>query len=174
MENVKYNTNSTGLLLETAKSEYDNEHNRTSVIDSKTSIALPIISTYFLALAQMNDYKTIFTFNINSFKDLIIPILMFLTYTSSLALELIAVIMLAKVISMKDYNTIKVQDLYDNDYLAEEPIFLTIKLTNLYIEATNFNRKSNDLRVPLYKKGWLLTVVSIVLFVIYIIIKNNI
>ena len=48
------------LLLKTSKSEYENEHNRTSIIDSKTNISLPIISAFFLALIQLNDYKAIF------------------------------------------------------------------------------------------------------------------
>ena len=55
------------VLLSTAKSEYENEHNRTSVIDSKTSIALPIVSAYFLALAPMNDFKSIFDVKIEKF-----------------------------------------------------------------------------------------------------------
>ena len=49
---IPFNDDSISLLLDVAKHEYDNEHNRTSVIDTKTSIALPIISAYFLALAS--------------------------------------------------------------------------------------------------------------------------
>lgn len=172
MDNLKYNATTVKLLLDTAKSEYNNEHNRTTVIDSKTSIALPIVSAYFLALAQMNDYKTIFTFQVSSFKDSIIPTIMLITYTCSLISALVAVTMFAKVIAMKDYNVIKVEDLYDDDYLIEEPIYITIKLTKLYIDATSFNKRSNNLRIPIFKKGWQLTVVSVALFVIYILIKN--
>lgn len=172
LDEVKYNNDTVKVLLDTAKSEYSNEHNRTSVIDSKTSIALPIISTYCLALAQMNDYKAIFTTEIKSFKDLLIPSCLFLTFTISLLLTLISVIMMVKVIKMRDYYVIKVEDLYDNDYFQEEPLFLSIKLIELYIEATELNKSGNDNRIPLYKKGWVLTVVSIVLFVTYVIVKN--
>lgn len=35
------------VLLEIAKSEYQNEFNRSSVLDTKIGIALPIIATYF-------------------------------------------------------------------------------------------------------------------------------
>lgn len=172
LDEVKFNIDTVKVLLDTAKSEYDNEHNRTSVIDSKTSIALPIISAYCLALAQMNDYKAIFTMQINSFRDMLIPSCLFLTFTISLLLALISVIMMVKVIKMRDYHVIKVEDLYDNDYFQEEPLFLSIKLIELYIEATELNKSANDNRIPLYKKGWILTVVSIVLFVTYVIVKN--
>lgn len=167
-----FNDEAVELLLSTAKSEYENEHNRTSIIDSKTSIALPIISAYFLALAQMNDYRTIFNIHIDKFADSIIPTISLLTYTVSLILSFIAVLMMVKVVITRDYNTIKPIDLYDEDYLKNKKTALEIKLIQLYIEATQNNKSENDLRIPLYKKGWLFTTISIVLFVIYIIVKN--
>jgi len=168
----KFNDESVELLLSTAKNEYENEHSRTSVIDSKTSIALPIISAYFLALAQMNDFKTIFNVHIEKFVDIIIPAISLLTYGGSLILSFIAVMMMVKVVTTRDYNTIKPIDLYDEDYLKNKKTALEIKLIQLYIEATQNNKLENDSRIPLYKKGWLLTTISIVLFVIYVIIKN--
>ena len=161
------------VLLSTAKSEYENEHNRTSVIDSKTSIALPIISAYFLALAPMNDFKSIFDVKIEKFVDVIIPAVTLLTYVGSLALAFVAVMMMAKVVTTREYNTIKTADLYDEDFLKHKKIALEIKLIQLYIEATQNNKAENDSRIPLYKKGWLLTTISIVLFVAYVIVKNN-
>lgn len=161
------------VLLSTAKSEYENEHNRTSVIDSKTSIALPIISAYFLALAPMNDFKSIFDVKIEKFVDVIIPAVTLLTYVGSLALAFVAVMMMVKVVTTREYNTIKTADLYDEDFLKHKKIALEIKLIQLYIEATQNNKAENDSRIPLYKKGWLLTTISIVLFVAYVIVKNN-
>lgn len=161
------------VLLSTAKSEYENEHNRTSVIDSKTSIALPIISAYFLALAPMNEFKSIFNVKIEKFVDVIIPAVTLLTYVGSLALAFVAVMMMVKVVTTREYNTIKTADLYDEDFLKHKKIALEIKLIQLYIEATQNNKAENDSRIPLYKKGWLLTTISIVLFVAYVIVKNN-
>lgn len=148
----KFNDESVELLLSTAKSEYENEHSRTSVIDSKTSIALPIISAYFLALAQMNDFKTIFNVHIDKFIDVIIPAISFLTYVGSLILSFVAVMMMVKVVTTRDYNTIKPIDLYDEDYLKNKKTALEIKLIQLYIEATQNNKTENDLRIPLYKR----------------------
>lgn len=167
------NTKSISLFLETAKSEYEIEHNRTSIIDSKTSIALPIISAYFLALAEMNDFRNIFKIEIANFSDSILPSCLFITYTAALILTLIAVIMLAKVIMTRDYNVIKPQDIYGTDYITNDVRVLSLKLIDLYITATLHNKEKNDSRIPLYRRSWLFTAISIILFTIYIIIHNT-
>ena len=43
---------SSEILFEIVKSEYQNEFNRTSVIDTKVGITLPIIATYFFLVLQ--------------------------------------------------------------------------------------------------------------------------
>ena len=171
-EKERFNDEAVELLLSTAKSEYENEHNRTSIIDSKTSIALPIVSAYFLALAPMNNFKAIFNVEIEKFLDIIIPAITLLTYVGSLSLAFVAVMLMVRVVTTREYNTIKPADLYDEDYLKNKKISLEIKLIQLYIEATQNNKAENDSRIPLYKRGWLLTTISIVLFVIYVIVKN--
>ena len=171
-EKEKFDSESVELLLSTAKCEYENEHNRTSIIDSKTSIALPIVSAYFLALAPMNNFKTIFNVQIEKFVDIIIPTITLLTYIGSLALAFVAVISMVRVVTTREYNTINPSDLYDEDYLKSPKIALEIKLIQLYIEATQNNKAENDSRIPLYKLGWLLTTISIILFVIYVIVNN--
>lgn len=173
-QETEFDINTVETLLETAKSEYDNEHSRTTVIDTKIGISLPIVAAYFIALAQINNYKEIFAFSILSFWDVFIPSLLFLSYTFSLVLSLISILMMVHVIIMRDYYTIKPRVLYDNDYLSNKKVFLSIELLSLYIEATENNKVQNDSRVPIYRKSWILSVVSIILFVIYIIIKNSI
>lgn len=167
------NRESVGLLLSTAKSEYENERNRTSVIDSKTGIALPITSAYFLALAQMNNFENIFNIHIETFSDSIIPMVLLFTYSGSLILSFIAVIMMVKVVTAREYTVLKAIDLYDEDYLKNEKTALEIKLIQLYIDATQNNKTANDLRIPLYRAGWRLTTVSLALFVVYVIINNS-
>ena len=173
-DNIPFKVESISLLLDTARHEYENEHNRTSVIDTKTSIALPIISAYLLALAQMNDYKSIFAIKITSFLDCIMPTLLFISYTASLALALVSVINMVRVITTRTYNTIKPSDLYDDSYLKADSRVLSVELIRLYIRATTKNKNENDARLPLYRSGLLLILFSIILFVFYIIIKNYI
>ena len=172
MSEIQFNGKSVELLMNVAESEYGNEHNRTSIIDNKTSIVLPIVSAYSLTIAQMNDYTNIFSSNITSFANLLAPGLLFVTYTTSLVLALIAVVLLVIVISTKDYCNISPSDLYDEDYLKEESVFLRTELTNLYISASKFNKNVNDKRIKKYRLSWKLTIVSIIIFVVYIIANN--
>lgn len=168
-----FNEQSVGLLLDTAKAEYDNEHNRTTIIDSKTNISLPIISAFFLAFVQLNDYKTIFGLPTNTFVQWLLPATLFFSYTIALILGLISVFLMTRVILTKEYKTIKIQDLYDENYLKESSLFLSIKIINLYCESTVHNKGQNDQRVKWYKSSWILMFISLILYLIYIIIKTN-
>ena len=171
---TEFNEQTVGLLLETAKAEYDNEHNRTSIIDSKTNISLPLISAFFLAFIQLNDYKTIFGLSTNTFVQWLLPATLFFSYTVALVLGLISVFLMTRVILTKEYKTIKIQDLYDEDYLKTVPLFLSIKVINLYCESTAHNKEQNDQRVKWYKSSWILMFISLILYLVYIIIKTNI
>lgn len=53
-------------------------------MDSKAGIALPIIATYFLALAQMNDYKALNVAPATGFLSILVPMIAFLTYSAAL------------------------------------------------------------------------------------------
>lgn len=172
-QNLNYNIDSIKLLLDTSISEYNNEYNRTSILDSKVSIAFPIITAYFLALAPMNDYKTIFKMSISTFTELVLPTVLFVSYSLSLICAFVAVILMVKAIKTRDYKIIQPSALYTNDFLQKDQIVLAVKLITLYIEATESNKRENDLRIPLYRRGWLLTSISVSLFVVYIIMINN-
>lgn len=168
----KFNLEAVKLLYETTKTEYENEHSRTSIIDSKTSISLPIIATYFLALVQMNDFKQIMSVEISAFYILVQTGILFITYIISLVFAFFAVINMVRVILAKDYKVIKPIDLYENGFLQNNVLVLYFELIDLYITATTHNKSKNDERIPLYKKGWLFSVISLSIFTIYIIIHN--
>ncbi|MCH5200581.1 MAG: hypothetical protein J1F60_06430 [Oscillospiraceae bacterium] len=170
--NLEYNDEAIKLLLDTAISEYNNEHNRTSVIDSKVSISLPIVSAYFLSLASANDYKLIVEMPIIKFTDGLLMVLLLVSYIFSLIFALIAVLYLIDAIKTRDYKVIQPSALYDNDYLKFDHKVMSIKLIKLYIEAFESNKAKNDLRIPMYSNGWHFTIKSIVLHVISIILKN--
>ena len=133
-QETEFDIDTVETLLETAKSEYDNEHSRTTVIDTKIGISLPIVAAYFIALAQMNNYKEIFAFSILSFWDVIIPSLLFLSYTFSLVLSLISILMMVHVIIMRDYYTIKPRVLYDNDYLVTKRCFFLLSFCHYILK----------------------------------------
>lgn len=173
-EGSKINSASVELLRSAAQNEYSNEHERTRTMDSKAGIALPIIATYFLALAQMNDYRSINAIPITGFSSLLVPTTIFITYSAALILALAAVIWMARVVFTREYVTLNLQNLYIDDYIKSDSMVLSIKFLELYFSAIEHNRAENNVRVKLYQRGWVLTFFSVACFVIYIIMKNNI
>lgn len=171
---TEFNEQAVELLLETSKAEYDNEHNRTSIIDSKTNISLPIISAFFLAFVQLNDYKTIFQLPTNTFAQWLLPATLFFSYTAALVLGLLSVLLMTRVILTKEYKTLKIQDLYDEDFLKNPRMFFSIELIRLYCTSTAHNKTQNDKRVKLYRYSWILMFITLALYLVYIIVKTNI
>lgn len=161
------------LLLSTAQNEYSNEHERTATLDSKAGIALPIISAFFLAFAEMNNYKWIIGLPVNSIWTSLLPITLFISYTLGLVLALIAVMLMAGVLFAKDYYRINPPDLYTEQNLMNKGNDFSITLMHCYFKAIEYNRNTNNKRVESYQKSWKLTFLSVVCFVIYILIKNN-
>lgn len=168
---IKFNHNAIVLLMDIAKEEYSNELSRTTTIDNKTNISLPIISAYFFMLAQSTEYRTLFDIPIDSFDDLIAPTIFLLLYISSLVLSFFACIEMIKVIFFKKYITINVEDLYNDDFLKRDSTVLATNLIDLYTQAISHNKTQNDSRIKLYKIGWILAVLSISLFVMYTLLK---
>ena len=172
-ESSLINAKSVHLLLETSLNEYSNEHDRKATIDSKAGIALPIISAFFLSFAQMNDYKSIVSMPLDSFGTSLLPSVLFLSYTGGLVLSMLSVALMAKVLFVKDYYRINPVDLYTDDNLTKQEADLSITLMHKYFHAISFNREVNTNRTITYQRSWTLAFVSVILFVIYIVIKNN-
>lgn len=172
-ESPEVNPKSIQLLLDTALNEYSNEHDRKSTIDSKAGIALPIISAFFLSLAQMNDYKSIISIPVNSLCSSLLPITLFLSYTGGLILSMLSVAFMAKVLFAKDYCRINPVDLYTDDNLTKQNCDFSISLMHNYFHAISYNREVNNKRVNTYQLSWKFAFISVILFVIYLITKNN-
>lgn len=168
------NARAVQLLLETAQQEYGQEHGRTSTIDAKAGIALPILAAYFLAFAQMNDYKAIFLLPTDDFGAAMVPIALFVTYTAGLVLSMLSVLFMAKVVFAKEYCRINPADLYKDENLLQGNENFPYDVMRLYFKAIAYNRNANDERIKLYQRSWLQAFVSVICFVIYIIAKNNI
>lgn len=172
--NSEINTAAIELLRNAAQNEYSNEHERTTTMDAKAGIALPIISAYFLALAQMNDYKSFSVTPVTEFVSILVPATVFMTYTAALVLAFVAVIWMTRVVFTREYLTLNLQNLYTDDYMKSDSRVLSLKFLELYFEAIEHNRSENDTRVKLYQRGWVFAFISVICFVVYIIFKNNI
>lgn len=173
-ETSAVNADSIQLLLDTSRNEYSNEHNRKSTIDSKAGIALPIISAFFLSFAQINDYKSIVSMPVIDFASGALPITLFLSYSSGLILSMLSVAFMAKVLFAKDYCRINPVDLYTDDNLTRQNCEFSISLMHKYFQAISFNREVNNKRIKDYQLSWTFAFVSVILYVVYIIVKNNI
>lgn len=173
-ENKKNNVRSVELLYTIAQNEYSNEHERTNVIHSKAGIALPILSAYFLAVIQMNDYKSMLAIMVKDFWSSLTAASLFLSYTVSAAFALVSVVYMAKVVFAKGYMRIDPENLYTADNLTLDHQKFIGKLMKIYFNAIEFNINVNNSRMKNYKKSWIYTFFSVLCFVVYIVLKNNI
>ena len=173
-ENKKNDVRSVELLYTIAQNEYSNEHERTNVIHSKAGIALPILSAYFLAVIQMNDYKSMLAIMVKDFWSSLTAASLFLSYTVSAAFALVSVVYMAKVVFAKGYMRIDPENLYTADNLTLDHQKFIGKLMKIYFNAIEFNINVNDSRMKNYKKSWIYTFFSVLCFVVYSVLKNNI
>ena len=129
---------SSEILFEIVKSEYQNEFNRTSVIDTKVGITLPIIATYFFLALQFKSMKQIFTtrVNIQTVATTLFSICNPLIYIATIVCAAIALIYLFRAIITQSYQA---------------------------VDPRSFNDKES-----LYKRGWIFAMISLGLFVCYI------
>lgn len=159
-------------LLEIAKSEYQNEFNRTSVLDTKIGIALPIIATYFFLVLQFDNMKLLLLSNIDCTN--VATVLLFvskpLIFLGTIISASFALIYLFRAIITHSYQTIDPRYFNDSNTMSQpEHIFSGVMVT-YYIKAIEHNRNTNDKRVRLYRRGWISTMVSLGLFVAYILL----
>ena len=173
-ENKKNDVRSVELLYAIAQNEYSNEHERTNVIHSKAGIALPILSAYFLAVIQMNDYKSMLAIMVKDFWSILTAVSLFLSYTVSAAFALVSVVYMAKVVFAKGYMRIDPENLYTADNLTLDHQKFIGKLMKIYFNAIEFNINVNNGRMKNYKKSWIYAFFSVLCFVVYIVLKNNI
>ncbi len=160
------------IILETARMEYQNEHNRTSIIDSKTNIILSFTAIIFVAFIPMINLKNIITVNVESFGDCILPISISLFLILSMVSMFLSIISLTKCVFTKEYKVIDTEFFYDVNKLKEDKELYSIALSQFYIEATNINKKTNDNRIKNYKKGVIFTIISVMFFALYVILLS--
>lgn len=161
------------LLLGITQSEYNNEYERTNMIQSKAGIALPIIAAYFLTIAQMNDYKSMFQVTVTTVRDILLSFGLCVSYSLALILAIAAVFFVARVEFAKGYKRINPQSFCKEASLSQEYQSFVRNLMHQYFDAIDHNAKANDQKMKMYKQGWSCTFVSVACFLAYVILKNN-
>lgn len=162
------------ILFDIAKSEYQNEFTRTSVIDSKVGVTLPIIATYFFLVLQFDSMREIFLTN----PDTQNVAMMFwaicrpLIYIAAVVCAGIALMSLFRAIIAQAYQTIDPAYFHDKKTMSYSKNEFSAVVVTHYIEATTFNRSTNDLRIARYKRGWSFALISLFLFVCYVVFTH--
>mgnify|MGYP005869434941 CR=1 FL=1 len=168
MENEEFE--SSEILLEIVKSEYQNEFQRTSVLDTKVGITLPIIATYFFLLLQFDSIKQVFvakpdTQNIaTTLFSVCSPLIYIITIICSGA----ALMYLFQAIITQSYKTVDPRCFNTKEKMSQSKTVFSAVMVTYYIQALEHNHSTNDIRVALYKRGWILAMISLGLFVCYI------
>lgn len=156
------------ILLDLCKSEYESEKSRTSIIDSKTNIVISLTAVFFIAITQVINFKKILSVNIDSFANVLIPTILFISIIASLVTGFVALIYFLRVIFTKEYKSVDVNYFYNKDKLKVDKQLFSIATAQFYIEAINVNVSANDHRIKLYRKGMIFLIVSIVTFAIHV------
>lgn len=173
MENIDNSYPSGELQLEIAKSEYNNEKNRSAVLDSKTNTVISFAAIFFVAIAQIVNLKKIFSFVIKSFSDAILPSILFIALLGSIILAFSSLIFFLRVIFTKSYSVVDPNYFYDVEKWKQSPDKFAIAASYFYINATLNNRAINDQRVNQYQKGIILLIISVALFSVYALINSS-
>ena len=162
------------VLFDIAKSEYQNELNRTSVIDTKIGVTLPIVATYFFILIQFESIRELFLCEPNcknvltTIKSIFTPLL----FISAIIVGTISLVLLLCVITTHSYTTIDPSCFNSNEKMSLPPNVFSGVMVTYYIRATTYNRQTNDKRVKLYRRGWIAAMISLGLFVVYIFLSK--
>ena len=111
------------VLLEIAKSEYQNEFNRSSVLDTKIGIALPIIATYFFLILQYKSVRQLFITNpdCTNIMTLILSVCIPIIFVAAIISAAIALIYLFRAIVTHSYQTIDPCYFNDKDKMSLSP-----------------------------------------------------
>ena len=157
------------LLLKVAEDNYAAETARTTAIDTKAGISLPIISGYFVALiSSISDWTSIINCHpVTTPTSVVIRWLAIIYGLETLAITLIALFLMIGAIGIRSYKRVSIQRFYDEHLLSENPNKTYVFLIGKYIAVTKHNTKSNNSRISLYYKSWVATIISLGLLIIY-------
>lgn len=161
------------VLLEVAKSEYQNEFERSSVIDTKVGIALPVVAAYFFANLNAENIGVVFSKEMECLK--VVTVLSFVIHPVSYLLSLIFAIasleFLLRAIFTQTYSTVDPSYFNESKYLKHPKSVLSAVLVKFYVESIKHNKCLNDKKVVLYNRGLNMAILSLTCFFVYFVTK---
>ena len=168
---MSYSYESSEMFLEVARLEYQNELDRTKVIDSKIAVAFPIIATYFFLAVQFSDLKKLVSAPIVS-KSLLGATLGITIPFSYIAALFLASLFMFKAISTHSYQTVDPKQFNTAEQMSLPKEQFAAAFSTIYIRALEANSSQNNVRAKHYMRGWRLALISLSCFVIHVIVKK--
>ncbi len=135
MESEDYE--SSEILLEIAKAEYQNGFSRTSVIDTKVGITLPIIATYFFLVLQYESVRSIFTKQLDTRNAvaLLYSVCNPLIYVAAIVCAGAALIFLFRAIITQTYKKVDLKCFNDKKTMSQPPNVFAAVMVTCFIQA---------------------------------------
>ena len=165
----QYTYESSELFFSMAQIEYQNEKERTSTLDSKLGISLPVISAYFFMVIQDTNIGKLLESAWNYQKS---PV----SKGEYIALALYLVAALAAIISLfhmvravmnRNYGSVDMKAFYTAKEMSRpKEQFLAIMI-NAYLVILEYNRKQNSQKAMEYQTGWIFYMLSLLCFFLY-------
>lgn len=171
MSNIEFE--SSEILLEIVKSEYQNEISRTSCIDTKVGITLPIITTYFFQVLQSKCVEKIFSDQINTqnIATILFSVCGPLIYVSTLVFAIVALICLFYAILTRPYRKVDAKCFNTRDKMSLSKNEFSAVMVTYFARALEHNHLTNDKRADLYQYGWIMSMYSLAFFSVICIFK---
>ena len=161
------------VIYEIVKDEYQNEINRTSVLDTKIGIMLPIVSTYFFLVIDKIDavnYKDKLWEHLKSMPQGGMMAYDWLALIS-LLLSVVSVALLIIAVATHRYKMLDARWFNSLKYFGKDADELQAVLVTVYRTSISHNEYINDKRAAFYIWGIVVAAISIGFYIAYLILK---
>lgn len=156
------------ILLEEIKELYYHENERNQILDNKASIGLTLVGILLtLCITTLPKYN-LKEVPINNFENIISNILFLLLLISVFLTLIISLYFFYKALKTKAYKHLNTDGFNERHAIKEENI-IAITLIKLYKTSIDYNRKVNNEKYKDIDKGIKYVVVSVFLYIIYMI-----
>lgn len=161
------------VLLDIARAEYAHEIDRATKIDGKVGVTLPIVATYFFLVLQDGTIQEKMRSPVSgeTFLAALGSMLPQLIYIATLVLAALSIYFLFCAIKSNEYQKINAGEFWDLDDMSMSKAEFSLYMVDVFAEVINQNMPVNDRRIAWYERGWKLALISLGVYVVYIILS---
>ncbi|MBR3569800.1 MAG: hypothetical protein IKN96_03220 [Oscillibacter sp.] len=163
----QYTYESSEIFLSMVQAEYQREIDRASVLDSKLSISVPVISAYFLLIIQDSSVKDLLlsiSGNEYSLKIMwTLALYLMVTFTAVCSL-----LFTVHAVMTRSYEVIDLSVFYAADVLSRPKEQFSAVMSGVYSLAAERNRQQNNRKARDYQLGWIFGTVSLYAYFLYV------